>query len=295
MTSDKIGNSAARLLLGGRLRRLREGRGVHAEYVAEQAGLAQATLWRMERGDARCRFRPADVAALADLYGVDRSAIDAMVDLAKRTRQSTWVGGYRHLLTPVEETYLDLETYATQVRCHVTAWIPELLQTEDYATELIRASRLLRTYDAAKHTRVRLLRQEILTRDPQPARFEFLLDETALRRVVGRPDVTVTQLHALTRQAGLPNVSIRVIPHQAGMCPNWEVGPFTLLDFPAGAPFGGLPAAVHLNRLGDHVLLDKPAAVTRYQQAWDDARGYALDQPGTLRLITDVINQMTAQ
>lgn len=292
MTKDEIGNSAARLLLGQRLRRLRESRGVHSEDVARQTGLAQATLWRMEQGDARCRFKPDDVATLARFYSADKPTIDAMVELAKGARRFTWAGGYRDLLTPVEETYLDLEAYAVRLRCHVTAQVPELLQTEDYATALIRASRLLRSYDAARHTRVRLLRQEILTRDPQPARFEFLLDETALRRVVGRPAVLKAQLQALIDRAALPSVSVRVIPHQAGMCPNWETGAFTLLDFPTGTPFGALPRAVHLNDRGDHVLLDKPAAVMRYEEAWDDASAYALDHAGTQHLITDTVNQL---
>jgi hypothetical protein len=196
----------------------------------------------MEKGDSRCRYKPGDVELLARFYGADERTSEALVQLAKRTRQRSWPASYRELLTPVQEMYLDLEGYATRIRCYVTALVPELLQTEDYAKALIRSSPLLRTYDADKHVRIRMRRQEILTRSPQPARVEFLIDETALRRVIGVPRVTAAQLRALVDRAALPNVSVRVIPHRAGMYPTLEIGAFTILDFPTDNVFGGCPA-----------------------------------------------------
>lgn len=173
MTIHEIGSTVARLLLGGRLRKLREAKGIHAEDAAGEVRVARATLWRMEKGDTRCRYKPGDVELLARFYGANEQTSEALVQLAKSIREHSWVAAYRDLLTPVQEMYLDLEAYAARIRCYVTALVPELLQTEDYAKALIRSSPLLRTYDADKHVRIRMRRQEILTRKPQPARWSF--------------------------------------------------------------------------------------------------------------------------
>ena len=57
----------------------------------------------------------------------------------------------------------------------------------------------------------RLARQAILTRDDPPAAW-FLVDEAALRRCVGLPDVMAGQLAHLGGVARLPNVTIQVVP-----------------------------------------------------------------------------------
>lgn len=283
----EVGNAVARLLLGRWLRTLREGQRVHCQDAAAEAGVARATLWRMEKGDTRCRYKPGDVEILGRLYGADTATIESLTQLAKATRAHTWVGTYRGLLTPVQERYLELEAHATRIRCYVTALIPELLQTAGYAEALIRSSQLLRSYDVPKHTRIRIRRQEILARHPQPARFEFLLDETVLRCAIGTPDVMVEQLRALIDRAELPEVSVRVIPHRAGMRPPFDTGPFTILDFSASTSFGGLPTTVHLDHLDE--LLGGTTDVTRYERHWNDAGAHALDEHDTLRLITDTI------
>lgn len=104
-----------------------------------------------------------------------------------------------------------------------------------------------------------------------------------MRRVIGVPRVTAAQLRALVDRAGLPNVSVRVIPHRAGMYPTLEIGAFTILDFPTDTLFGGLPSTVHSQHLGEHLLLERTADATRYEEHWDDARAYALDEHGSLR------------
>ena len=57
----------------------------------------------------------------------------------------------------------------------------------------------------------RLARQAILTRDDPPTVW-FLVDEAALRRCVGSPEVMAAQLAHLAGVARLPNVTIQVVP-----------------------------------------------------------------------------------
>jgi Domain of unknown function (DUF5753) len=52
-----------------------------------------------------------------------------------------------------------------------------------------------------------------------PAESTFLLDEGALRRVVGGPSLMAEQLRHIAEVAEHPNVTVRVIPFRAGPYP----------------------------------------------------------------------------
>jgi hypothetical protein len=248
----------------------------------------------MEKGDNRCRYKPGDVELLARLYGADKTTIDSLIHLAKATRARTWVNAYRHLLTDSQETSIDLEAYATRIRCYADAVLPDLLQTEDYATAQIGASPQMSNTDIRQHAQIRVHRRHILNRVPQPTRFDFILDEAALRRVIGRPGVMQAQFQALIALANQPHITIQVVPYRIGMYPGLDTGPFTILDFPTDELFGRLPTTLcYHHRLGEHVLLDKPKEVTSYQDHWDDLRAHALDQPASLRLIAETAEQLT--
>jgi transcriptional regulator with XRE-family HTH domain len=302
------GKAATRALLGYLLRHLRERKGVSSEDAALEAGVARATLWRMEKGDNRCRYKPGDVELLGRLYGADRTMLELLTHLAKKTRVAGWLDEFRDVLTDAGETYLDLEAYAVKVRCYANAVVPDLLQVTDYATALATSSRSMGPSQARRLIQLWTCRQQLLTRDPQPAEFEFLIDESALHRGIGQPSVMHALLRSLSDRAELPNVSMRVVPYRAGLYPGLGIGAFTLLDFPthepfgadqvpAGEPtfedkpfggdkaFGGLPARVY--RPGESTLLDDRANTNTYDDHWNDIRAHALDPYATLRLITD--------
>jgi hypothetical protein len=60
----------------------------------------------------------------------------------------------------------------------------------------------------------RLARQKTLTSEDPPAVW-FLVDEAALRRNVGSPELMAAQLARLTGVARLPNATIQVVPNIA--------------------------------------------------------------------------------
>jgi transcriptional regulator with XRE-family HTH domain len=130
------------MLLGQHLRRLREDKSIHSEDAAVEVGVARATLWRMEKGDARCRYKPGDVERLARLSGADTDLIETLLRLAKATRRRGWLMSYRDLLPDTMATAIELEGYAVRVRCYADALVPDLLQIEDYATAQLKSSRM---------------------------------------------------------------------------------------------------------------------------------------------------------
>ena len=59
---------------------------------------------------------------------------------------------------------------------------------------------------------VRMIRQRVLTERDPPLKLSVVLDESALLREIGGPDVMHAQLMHLAETARLPNVELRVHP-----------------------------------------------------------------------------------
>jgi hypothetical protein len=96
------------------------------------------------------------------------------------------------------------EEKATVLRSFQLSVVDGLLQTEDYARDLL--------YGDEPAVEARLARQSVLTRqDPAPPLLVCVLDETVLRREVGGPKVMREQLRHLVGSAS-ERMSIHVAP-----------------------------------------------------------------------------------
>lgn len=77
--------------------------------------------------------------------------------------------------------------------------MPGLLQTEDYAAEIVRHSPYTQLPDEARAAELRRARQVRLNGD-DPVHLDAVIDEGALRRVVGGPEVMSAQLPRLAER-----------------------------------------------------------------------------------------------
>jgi Domain of unknown function (DUF5753) len=77
---------------------------------------------------------------------------------------------------------------------------------------------------------VRLSRQSLLLDDDNPPRFEAVIDEGVLHRLVGGREIMLTQLAHLANAAELPGVSLQVIAFEAGEH-GGMAGAFAILSF----------------------------------------------------------------
>jgi transcriptional regulator with XRE-family HTH domain len=89
-----------------------------------------------------------------------------------------------------------------------------LLQTEDYARAILAVEPGATDEEVDARLTARLARQAILAREDPPAVW-FLVDEAALRRCIGSPQVMAAQLAHLGGVARLPNITIQVVPNIA--------------------------------------------------------------------------------
>jgi Domain of unknown function (DUF5753) len=85
------------------------------------------------------------------------------------------------------------------------------------------------------------------------------VDEAALRRPVGGPKVMRAQLERLIEATSLPNVTLQVLPFEAGAHPAM-VGAFSILRFLDQE----LPDVVYVEHLNNASYLDKRDEVERY-------------------------------
>jgi hypothetical protein len=90
-------------------------------------------------------------------------------------------------------TLIGLEAEAATISNYEQELIPGLLQIEDYARAVIRVSRPDDTAEqVSRRAEVRMARQQVLARDDAP-RLWAVINEAAVRRVVGGPAVMAAQ------------------------------------------------------------------------------------------------------
>jgi hypothetical protein len=224
--TDRRGSpTVRRRRLGAELRRYRDAAGLTIDHVAESLDCSASKISRIETGQTGAS--PRDVRDMLALYTVGDAELESLMDIARGTRQRGWWQPYGSVLTGA---YVGFEAAAHRIGSYEAHCVPGLLQTEEYAYSLISAARDdLSREEIADRVRVRKARQAILTQD-EPVEFWSILDEAALLRPVGGPDVMREQFDHLLAAAELPNVTLQILPLSAGAHPGME-GSFVLLHF----------------------------------------------------------------
>lgn len=212
--------------LAGELRALRLQAGLSQEQVAEYLDASAYKIVRIE--NAQSAIGMSDLRQLLALYEVDAETRDRLIDLGRNARKrGGWWSSYRDLLPG---PYVQLEAEASLVRNYEPSMVPGLVQTADYARAVVIASSLaIPPEEVDRRVAVRMMRQERLYGE-NPFTLHALIDEAALHRLAGKPEIMRGQLKHLIETADLPNVSLRVLPYDAGLYP--AVGyPFVILTF----------------------------------------------------------------
>ncbi|MEH1099824.1 helix-turn-helix domain-containing protein [Micromonospora sp. CPCC 205561] len=251
-----------RARLGAELRQLRRREALTLEQVCDRLGWASTSkLSRIELGQSRPDL--ADVLDLLDVYGVPAAHRDALIVIARDAATSR--GWWKALgeMGERQRTYAELEAGAASIVDWQPAVVPGLLQTPAYARLRIAAGRLLEpALDVEADVRARALRHEVLRRD-DPPRYTALLAEAACEAGDTPPQVWREQLRHLVDLAGLPHVTIRLLPR--GAVPSGGVHPFTpysCYSFPDPAD----PRTVMLEALTTDVRLATAIDVDRYER-----------------------------
>jgi transcriptional regulator with XRE-family HTH domain len=264
--------------LGALLRALRNEKGLTVEQVAERLLCSPSKVSRMETGHGTAT--PRDIRDLCDLYGVtDLTERDRYMTLARESKKQAWWHSYD--LHQFAE-YVGLEADAASIRRYQSSVIPGLLQTPEYARAMHEISiPPLAPEEIDNWLEVRIKRQRRLTENPE-LRLWVVLDEAVLHRAVGGPDVMAAQLDHLIEMTNRPNVTVQVIPYDAGAHPAMD-STFSLLDFT-----GPVPSVVYVEGLIGRIYLDNQQDLTRYRQVFELLCAAALAPQQTIELVAKV-------
>ncbi|WP_049580619.1 helix-turn-helix domain-containing protein [Streptomyces sp. SBT349] len=277
--AGNVNPTVRRRRLGQELRRLREERAMTAEEVAERLLVSQSKISRLENG--RRSISPRDVRDLCGVYEVaDQKLVESLMQMARESRQQGWWHAFAEL-SPTYSVYIGLETDASSLRVYEPQMVPGLFQTPDYATALIAgALPEIGQDEVNSRVQVRLRRQQRVWDERNPLRLWAVVDEAALRRVVGGAATMLEQIHRLTECSRLPNVTLQVLPFSAGAHPAVN-GQYSILEFPEASD----STVIYLEGGTSDLYLEKPHDVQYYSVMYEHLRAQALSPEATRGLL----------
>ena len=214
--SDSLGPVVQRRRLRTELRRARQEAGLTQEAVAAEMDWSLSKIIRIETGSVGISTN--DLTALLRLYHfVDAARIRELVALAREARQQSWWSKYRGSVPPAFFQFIEYEAAASFIREYQPLLIPGLLQTEEYATAVVRQYRDDFSPKTIKaRVEIRMMRQQLIEQSRSPLLF-FILDEAVVQRLIGDENLRRAQVERLISMAKRSNVTIEIVPFRAGI------------------------------------------------------------------------------
>ncbi|MFJ8906136.1 helix-turn-helix domain-containing protein [Streptomyces sp. NPDC102359] len=274
--------TARRRRLSIELKKLREKSALTCAQVGQALDWSGSKVNRMETGSGR--VQPSDVDALCRFYDTSDELREFLKSLAREAKTRGWWQVHGAGVPEWFNIYIGLEQDASTLRQYQCELLPGLMQTEAYARELHTTGAHMSAEDIGRAVRVRLERQEMLTRSDAPEAW-FVVNEGAVRNVIGDREVMREQLETVLAATELPSVTLQVLPFDSGTYP--ATGSFTMLGFPAPED----PDLVYRDGITDAVYLEGEHHVREYTRAFDGLRAAALSPQRSARLIQSVVKE----
>lgn len=281
MTETRSAPTVGQIVLGLRLRDLRERAGCSFNDAAYALSVNTTTVRRMEK--AEVGLKPPYVEKLLKVYGLTDPETESFLSLVEEANQPGWWHDFRDVLPGWFSLYVSLEGEASLIRAYEPHCVPGLLQTEEYARALLRTG-----FPGAdeeeldRRVALRMGRQRLLEGSGAPVLWA-VLDEQVLRRHVGSPAVMREQIDRLIELTARPNITLQVIPFTAGPHPGM-FGPFQLFRF----DIPELPDIVYTENLTGAAYLDQRPDTAAYLEVLDRMGAQAAPVPHTEAVLGEI-------
>ncbi|WP_280389672.1 helix-turn-helix domain-containing protein [Nocardia wallacei] len=267
--------------LAALLQEMRENAGISKEVVSARTGINVTTLYRIETAQARPQRRT--LMAMLDLYGIEEPQRSDALQLLQEAQKPGMSRPFEAAVSEVYAAYINFETEALSARLFQTSFIPGLLQTEQYAWAVLdTAMPKVETAVIEQRLRARFERAKLLAKE-EPLELWVVLDEAAIRRVVGGREVMRGQLLRLVEEAEKRNVILQVLPFDAGAHPAM-VGSFVVLDFHDPAD----PELVYVEGIAGDDIVEGHNEIRRFGVMFDQLRAMALSPRDSTNLVARV-------
>ncbi|MFC8201740.1 helix-turn-helix domain-containing protein [Streptomyces sp. NPDC057298] len=214
-----------RQLLSSQLQGARKQAGYSQLDVANETQWSLSKVMRLESG--RVKISLTDLNALIAFYNLPPESAAELKHVAEEARHQPWWYDYRSLLSEGFQSYLGYEASASVIRNYEALFIPGLLQTDKYAHAMLQQS-VVPEKDELLDLRTK--RQERMLSASTETELRFLIDEAALQRVVGSPEVMKKQVDHLEEAGSTDRVSVGIIPFSRGLYPLLR-SPYVIFEF----------------------------------------------------------------
>lgn len=271
-------NRSPRKFLGKEIQRAREAKGMTRDALAKAVYVSESLVRSWERGTRLPK--PDNLKAVEKVLGFGNGEEAGILcrmrdDLINDAVPLEWFGKWQ-----------EVEGQATELWSFECFVIPGLLQTEEYATAVLRASH--HNADPEEEIATRLERQKILDEredEREPPTLVTLIGEAALRNNMGGKKVMHEQLLHLAEMARRENIIVQVIPADSEVCAGFT-GPFVIANFDGGDDVAYVDNAIS----GD--VIEDAEAVARLRRVFNIFRSDALRAQESIEFITRLAHEL---
>ncbi len=290
-TSKVTGPLGPRRSIAAALRQLREDSGKNLNQVAEDLMISTSKLSRLE--NAQGKPQPRDIKDAIAYYGIEGTPMAGNLRrwVASAQRQGWWTDFDDEVLGGVLgglglDAHLGYEADAKVERIYTLPFVPALLQTTEYAKAIFRDMERRSDDEISQLLDVRARRQQALTsrEGMDPLRLVAVTHESSLRQAVGSPEILRDQLDALIERSRAPNVSLHVLPFQAGPV-------LTMTCMYAYFEYGDVDIeqdVVHIETHAGYWSIENPDKVAEYRKAHDALVRASLGEAESRALIRSI-------
>jgi transcriptional regulator with XRE-family HTH domain len=274
-----------RVRLAAQMLAAREALGLSRNEVAARLDMPHSTIYRIEKGLSSPHRR--NLIALMDFYGINDQRIrESLLELARQgNSRGGWLHAYADLVPEPYLEFIAFEEAASRLAAYECLSVPGLLQTGGYARAVIAGQLpVLQSNEIDHRVRLRLQRQDILLGE-EPVELKAVIDEAAIRRVVGSKSVMRDQLRALLTPR--PNVRLQVIPYEAGAHPGM-LGSFVVMEFPDPSDSD----LVYIESMAGDLFREARQDLARFHGIFTTLESLAYDQAESAALIEAVAREM---
>lgn len=281
MAEARSAPTVGQIVLGLRLRDLRERAGYSFTDAAHALSVNTTTVRRMEK--AEVGLKPPYVEKLLQMYGLSEEEAASFLSLVEEANQPGWWHSFRDVLPAWFSLYVSLEGEASLIRAYEPHCVPGLLQTREYARALLRTGfPSADEEELDRRVQLRMGRQRLLEGSRAPVLWA-VFDEQVLRRHVGSPEVMRGQIDHLIEMSRHQNVTLQVIPFSSGAHPGM-FGPFQLFRF----DIPELPDIVYTESLTGATYLDERPDTAAYLEVLDRMGAQAAPVPHTEAVLGEI-------
>ncbi|MBW8483460.1 helix-turn-helix domain-containing protein [Actinomadura parmotrematis] len=259
---------------GTELRAYREAAGLGRPQLAAKLGYSAQWIGQVEGGKAGC--------APGEEFANDCDTCFGTNGTFHRIWKWNQQVGQLEVLLPGFAEYLRQEEQAVVIHKYEAMAMPGLLQTREYAYEMLKEGRSAEETDELVSTRLRRAR---ILEGEDPCHVVVVFDEGAVRRAVGNRGVMRAQVQHLICLAQRRNVTLHIIPSSKGVHPGLP-GSFTTLEFEDGS------RSAYVEGYMGGQLIERGDVVRGYALCFDLIRGAALPTDESLVLLQTILEEL---